>query len=350
MNLKRFLFFLVGLVIGIIIPTQIKAAVLTKDYSSLLSVSKVCYCFDAVKSCSVMVTPSGFDYLGGNCPADLRYLGEKQDLLNKVQGGSSNCGGVTQATWEGGSLYAGSIINFSCHVPTFEQKCLCQNGTLDKETNEMVYSCGIQKISDNEYPDTYKTFETIPADCPATFRISLDASSYCCCKDTGVGSLTQNKECRRIEGKGNACNSAIFEGHADLNSAATSETGYQGQPIDKDGGCNTYTKTTASYTGAASVGLSDLKNEAAAALNPMKFGLRTAGVNNLIGRFIYGLTFLIGSMLLLFYVYAGILWMTAAGNSEKAGKAKQIFVWSTLGVVVVLASYMIVSFVFNFAG
>lgn len=93
-----------------------------------------------------------------------------------------------------------------------------------------------------------------------------------------------------------------------------------------------------------------LKAEAASTLNPMKFKLGVAGVNDFVGRAIAALTFTMGSLLLLFYVYAGVLWMTSAGSSERVGKAKQIAIWSTLGVIVVLASYAIVTILFKFAG
>lgn len=87
----------------------------------------------------------------------------------------------------------------------------------------------------------------------------------------------------------------------------------------------------------------DLKTDAASRLNPA--GLTVPA--ELIGRFIKMLTAFIGSIALALYIYSGFLWMTASGNTEKVTKAKSIMVWTTLGVVVMLASYMLVSFVFN---
>ena len=55
----------------------------------------------------------------------------------------------------------------------------------------------------------------------------------------------------------------------------------------------------------------------------------------------------IGSLTLLFYIYAGFLWMTAMGNSEKTEQSRKIFVWTTLGVVVILGSYMLVDMLFS---
>jgi len=42
------------------------------------------------------------------------------------------------------------------------------------------------------------------------------------------------------------------------------------------------------------------------------------------------------------------MWMTAAGNPEKIKKASNILLWSGLGVMAILSSYLIVTAVFNF--
>jgi chorismate mutase len=69
--------------------------------------------------------------------------------------------------------------------------------------------------------------------------------------------------------------------------------------------------------------------------------------SQLVGRFIKILLAFIGSISLVLYIYAGILWMMASGASERVDKAKKILVWTTLGVVVMLASYMLASFIFK---
>ncbi len=92
--------------------------------------------------------------------------------------------------------------------------------------------------------------------------------------------------------------------------------------------------------------LSKLQESASKKLNPGGFGQAT----DFIGRAITMLMAFIGSITVVLYVYAGIMWMTAAGNAERAGKAKTVIVWTTFGVVVMLASYMNVSFVFKKLG
>ena len=67
----------------------------------------------------------------------------------------------------------------------------------------------------------------------------------------------------------------------------------------------------------------------------------------IIGRAVKGILSIMGSIAFVMYMYGGVLFMTAAGNASKEEKAKKVLVWTTLGLVVVLASYIIVDFVFE---
>ncbi|MCK5472314.1 hypothetical protein KAI54_03965 [Candidatus Gracilibacteria bacterium] len=42
-------------------------------------------------------------------------------------------------------------------------------------------------------------------------------------------------------------------------------------------------------------------------------------------------------------IYAGFLYVTAAGNDEQAGKAKKIIVWVVVGIIVILLAYALVN-------
>ncbi|MCF7836412.1 pilin [Candidatus Gracilibacteria bacterium] len=42
-------------------------------------------------------------------------------------------------------------------------------------------------------------------------------------------------------------------------------------------------------------------------------------------------------------IYAGFLYVTAAGNDEQAGKAKKIIIWVVTGIVVILLAYALVN-------
>ena len=69
-----------------------------------------------------------------------------------------------------------------------------------------------------------------------------------------------------------------------------------------------------------------------------------------IGRLIGFLTGIIGTVALGMFIYGGLLWMTSTGNAEKKKKALLIMVWTSLGVVATLASYILVNFVFQAFG
>jgi len=197
------------------------------------------------------------------------------------------------------------------------------------------------------------------ADCKI---LSITRTEYCCCKNLSSGELTTNRKCNKIitspviEGEPSRamfCSEEIFSG-ADIGGTTIgSSPDFPSFNLDDSGGCQKWESEEAPVAGGSNKSFDagkELGKEAANALNPMKFKLGLAGANDFIGKVVASFFFSIGSLLLLFYIYAGILWMTSAGNSEKVGKAKQIVVWSTLGVVVMLASYMIVSFVLKFFG
>lgn len=115
------------------------------------------------------------------------------------------------------------------------------------------------------------------------------------------------------------------------------------------GDCSSHEKKAYTSTSTAGVDLNSIRAEAALQLNPMKWltGSPTGKINQLIGMAIKFLMMAIGSLLLLFYVYAGFLWMTAQGNAEAITKAKTILFWSTLAIVVQLFAGILVSSVFG---
>jgi len=56
---------------------------------------------------------------------------------------------------------------------------------------------------------------------------------------------------------------------------------------------------------------------------------------------------LLGVILLVYFVYGGVLWMTAGGDIEQVKKAKAILEQAIIGVAIVLASYAISEFVIS---
>ncbi len=64
-----------------------------------------------------------------------------------------------------------------------------------------------------------------------------------------------------------------------------------------------------------------------------------------IGSIIGAILSFIGVIFLLLTIYGGFLWMTAAGNQEKIGKAKEILTGAIVGLVIVVAAYAITAFI-----
>lgn len=58
----------------------------------------------------------------------------------------------------------------------------------------------------------------------------------------------------------------------------------------------------------------------------------------------YLLTFL-GVVAVVVILIGGFMWMTAAGNDEKVGKAKKIIVQGLIGLIIVLLAFAIATFV-----
>ena len=60
-----------------------------------------------------------------------------------------------------------------------------------------------------------------------------------------------------------------------------------------------------------------------------------------------GLLGLAGTLTVIMMIYGGVLLMTASGNDKAVGKAKQIIVWTAIGLVLIFSSYAILTFIFN---
>ena len=56
---------------------------------------------------------------------------------------------------------------------------------------------------------------------------------------------------------------------------------------------------------------------------------------------------LIGIVFIVLTVYAGFLWMTAAGEEEKTGKAKKLLSSGVIGLAIILSAYAISYFIFK---
>lgn len=67
----------------------------------------------------------------------------------------------------------------------------------------------------------------------------------------------------------------------------------------------------------------------------------------LAGRIISGVLSVIGTLTLLMFVYAGVLWITANGESKKVQRGKDIMTWTVLGLAVIAGAYVLVNAIVN---
>ncbi|MCX6781764.1 MAG: pilin [Candidatus Magasanikbacteria bacterium] len=68
----------------------------------------------------------------------------------------------------------------------------------------------------------------------------------------------------------------------------------------------------------------------------------------IIGTVIRSFLGLVGGLSLVMMVWGGFQWLTSAGNEEKVKRGTQTMMWSIIGLIVVLASYLLVNTVFRF--
>ena len=76
-------------------------------------------------------------------------------------------------------------------------------------------------------------------------------------------------------------------------------------------------------------------------------GLADTSLPALIGLIIHVFLGILGVVFLVLVIYGGWLWMTAGGDGEKVDQAKKIFINATVGLIIILASYAITSYIVN---
>ncbi len=89
-------------------------------------------------------------------------------------------------------------------------------------------------------------------------------------------------------------------------------------------------------------GLSDVGDEA--------FGSGGRTLEETLGSLIQAVLGFLGIVFLVLVLYAGGLWMTAAGNTDNVEKAKKLLVQAVIGLVIILSAYAISEFVITELG
>ncbi len=76
-------------------------------------------------------------------------------------------------------------------------------------------------------------------------------------------------------------------------------------------------------------------------------GLGDQDIRIVIARIIRTVLGVLGVLAVIIVIYAGFLWMTAAGNPERVDKAKRILIQAIIGLVIIFSSIAITTFVIN---
>jgi len=71
------------------------------------------------------------------------------------------------------------------------------------------------------------------------------------------------------------------------------------------------------------------------------------GLATIVGNIIYALMGIVGTILVLFLIYGGFLWMTAGGEEKKIEEAKKIIKNVIVGLIIIFLSYGIARFVID---
>jgi hypothetical protein len=77
------------------------------------------------------------------------------------------------------------------------------------------------------------------------------------------------------------------------------------------------------------------------------FPLPALNIASLINNFIRIALSLLGLFLFLNIFYAGFLWMISGGSEEKTGTAKKILTSSVVGIIIIIFSYSITTFIIS---
>lgn len=73
--------------------------------------------------------------------------------------------------------------------------------------------------------------------------------------------------------------------------------------------------------------------------------LSNISATSLVARVVNGLLGTMGALAMLMFVYGGVSWMLARGDTKRLSKSKAILIWSTLGLIAIFSAYAVISLV-----
>lgn len=69
------------------------------------------------------------------------------------------------------------------------------------------------------------------------------------------------------------------------------------------------------------------------------------GVETMLGQIIFWLLFLAGTLAFISLLYGSLKYLSAAGDTTKAGEAKKTILYAIIGVVIIMCIMLIITFV-----
>ena len=283
------------------------------------------------------ITAGSFSAAASSCEGEAQYVScVIYNLLpDWRQPTESDC--VTEGTCSGSYEYTYFIkdsLNNDCICQSFREGSLSRAQDYVEQLNPRPRPCGEDLPEDSTPFDFPGLLQLSTASCPDVNTSGLN--TYHCIvlhsSKVGVnpGDCQEFQSANDVDAQDPARNLCAID-----TAEAEAVRALPGQcpPTQSAGG---------SGIGSSGKTAADLLREASQTLNPGHLNAPT----DVIRKAINILMAFIGSITLVLYIVAGLLWMTAGGASERVDKAKQILVWTTLGVMVMLFSYLLVSFLF----
>ncbi len=90
---------------------------------------------------------------------------------------------------------------------------------------------------------------------------------------------------------------------------------------------------------------SGIEEQTTAFMNSAGISDEPVGVGAIVAVIIKTILAFLGIIFVILIIYAGFLWMTAAGNDEKISKSKKIMASAVIGLAIVFSAYIITVFV-----
>lgn len=69
----------------------------------------------------------------------------------------------------------------------------------------------------------------------------------------------------------------------------------------------------------------------------------TSGIGDFINKVVQGLSIIAGGVAIIYLIYSGILYLTAAGNPDAAKKGQQGVVNAIIGIIIIVLAYTIIN-------